>query len=124
MNVSRQQHKNEKLPSIQRFKQFWIQTISHSKSVPERFFLKLILKKVIKPQQKHEKLSSMQRGNEGCSGHFVVFFGGGKTGSIKHRAKKLAVFRVSRPYLEKCPYPRLFSLDQEKLVRFDFNTFW
>ena len=42
----------------------WIQTVWHSDSVPERFFWgKLILKKVSRQQQKHEKSPSIQRVN-------------------------------------------------------------
>ena len=40
----------------------WIQTVLHPDGVPERIFRKkLILKKVSRRQQKHEKLPSMQK---------------------------------------------------------------
>ena len=41
---------------------FWIQTVLHPDSVPDFFFFKkLILNKVSRRKQKHEKLPSMQR---------------------------------------------------------------
>ena len=44
----------------------WIQSVWHYDSIPERFFLKkLLLKKVSKRQQEHEKLLSMQSKSSG-----------------------------------------------------------
>ena len=41
----------------------WVQTVSHSDSVPKITFEKNILKKVSRRQQKYEKLRSLQRDN-------------------------------------------------------------